>query len=301
MNAKSPAGPFVAQVSRNVVEKLREDLKNQGFELSSPPYTFFLAKKKGISITLYQSLKLTVQGKEIADFIQFYLEPEILQTFHFAHPVASRSLDLTGRIGVDEAGKGDFFGPLCIAAVYAEGIDVERLAAIGVKDSKLIKDSNIVLLGQQIRKEFQCEVIRVSPARYNEIYPKFGNLNSLLAWGHATAIEKLVTRTKCPNVIIDKFAHEQVVIKAAKKKNLSINLTQKVRAEEDLVVAAASIMARYAFLDGMEKLGAEYGFEIPKGASRKVVEAGKKLISLFGSDVLPKVAKMHFRTALEIL
>lgn len=301
MNAKSPTGPFVAQIPTNVVEKLREDLKNQGFEFSSPPYTIFSAKKKGISVTLYQSLKVTVQGKEMTDFIQFYLEPEILKSFHFSHPGASRSLDLTGRIGVDEAGKGDFFGPLCIAAVFAEGKGVERLAEIGVKDSKMIKDPNIIILGQQIRREFQCEVIRINPTRYNEVYPKFGNLNSMLAWGHATAIEKLVARTQCPNVIIDKFAHEQVVIKAAKQKNLSINLTQKVRAEEDLVVAAASILARYAFVDGMEKLSQEYGFEIPKGASSKVITAGKRLVSTFGQDVLPKVAKMHFRTAQEVL
>lgn len=301
MNAKTPTGPFVAQISQSLVAKLQSDLKDQGFEFSTPPYTHFSAKKQGISVTLYQSLKLTVQGKEMADFIQFYLEPEILKTFHFGQPLASKDLDLTPRIGVDEAGKGDFFGPLCIAAVFAEGKAIERLMELGVKDSKTINDKNIVIIGQKIRTEFQYEVIRVSPLRYNEMYPKFGNLNTMLAWGHATAIEKLSARSGCSNVIIDKFAHEQVVLKAVKQKNLAITLTQKVRAEEDVVVAAASIMARYAFLDGMDRLSQECGFELPKGASSKVIAAGKKVVSLFGPEMLHKVGKMHFKTAAEIM
>jgi ribonuclease HIII len=288
MNTKTPTGPFVAQIPQALVQKLQADLKEQGFEFSTPPYTHFSAKKKGVSVTLYQSLKLTVQGKEMADFIQFYLEPEILKTFHFGHPVASKNLDLTPRIGVDEAGKGDFFGPLCIAALFAEGSGVERLIELGVKDSKTISDTNIVLIGKKIRAEFQYEVIRVSPTRYNEMYPKFGNLNTMLAWGHATAIEKLSARCQCRNVIIDKFAHEQVVLKAVKQKNLSITLTQKVRAEEDVV-------------DGMDKLSQECGFELPKGASAQVIAAGKKVVALFGSDMLPKVGKMHFRTVEKII
>src|SRR5207249_4523347 len=110
-----------------------KDLTEQGFEFSSPPYTHFSAKKMGISCTLYTSLKLTVQGKEMRPFIEFYLEPEILKKFDFTYQGSAVEHDKTGRIGVDEAGKGDFFGPLCVAAVFATGDMVQKLAQIGVK------------------------------------------------------------------------------------------------------------------------------------------------------------------------
>lgn len=291
--------PFVTTLTPGQVDTLRKVLEEQDFSFSTPQYTIFSAKKKGISVTLYQSLKLTVQGKESKEFIEFYLEPQILQSFQYTHPAAG--VDMTPRIGVDEAGKGDFFGPLCIAALYAGGTEIEKLIHMGVKDSKMLGDSKIEKLGKELREQFQNEVIQIYPLRYNELYKEFGNLNSLLAWGHATAIEKLATKTGCPSVLIDKFAHEQVVLKAVSRKNLAINLVQKVRAEEDVVVAAASILARYAFLDGMKKLSKKCGIELPKGASEKVITTGKELVRLQGSEILPKVGKMHFKTAQVIL
>src|ERR1700730_9538190 len=108
---------FTAKIDLKLADKIKNDLIEQGFEISRPPYTVFAAKKTGISCTLYESGSLTVQGKEMQHFIEFYLEPEILQEFQFSHPEAH--LDTTPHIGMDEAGKGDFFGPLCVAAVFA--------------------------------------------------------------------------------------------------------------------------------------------------------------------------------------
>ncbi len=300
MTEKTPNKPFVATIDKSLVETLKNELVDQGFDFTCPQYTLFSAKKKGISVTLYTSLKLTVQGKDKAEFIEFFLEPKILGTFGFTNPVASRELDLTGRIGVDEAGKGDFFGPLCIAAVYAQGAEIQKMAELGVKDSKHLSEATVLKLADAIRKNFLYEVIRIGPIKYNEMYANFGNLNSLLAWGHATAIEKLSEKSQCTNVIIDKFAHEQVVIKAVARKKLNITLTQKVRAEEDLVVAAASILARAAFVEGIKKLSEQCGFEIPKGASDKVIAAGKRAVTTFGRDVLEKIAKLHFKTTEQI-
>ncbi len=300
MTDKIPLKPFVATLDKAVIPTLKHELEEQGFEFSTPPYTLFAAKKKGLSVTLYTSLKLTVQGKEMAEFIEYFLEPKILGTFHFTHPVAAAELDLTGRIGVDEAGKGDFFGPLCIAAVYAQGDQIIKMKELGIKDSKDLSDTTILKLADIIRKSFLYEVIRIGPSKYNEMYATFGNLNSLLAWGHATAIEKLSERSHCKNVVIDKFAHEQVVIKAVARKKLDITLTQKVRAEEDLVVAAASILARAAFVEAINKLSEDCGFEIPKGASDKVIQAGKKAVATFGRDVLDKLTKKHFKTTDQI-
>jgi ribonuclease HIII len=270
------------------------DLKKQGFEISIPPYTLFSAKKKGVSCTLYQSGKLTVQGKEMASFIEFYLEPEILQSFHFTYQ--ELDIDKTARIGIDESGKGDFFGPLCIAGVFAEGDQVSHLKALGVRDSKKISDSMIVKIGNKIRAEYVHHIVKINPAKYNELIRQFGNLNRLLAWGHATAIEQLVIKTDCRQVLVDQFADEKVVLTALKRKNLELSLMQRHRAEEDLVVAAASILARQAFIEGLHSLGEEFSMKFPKGASTETILIGQKFVKKYGLEKLGKVGKLHFKT-----
>ena len=294
---------FVMTLDHDVIQKLKNDLTEQGFEFSQPPYTIFAAKKKGISCTLYNSFKLTVQGKEMRSFIEFYLEPEILKNVSFTYAEQAPAIvhDEKGRIGVDEAGKGDFFGPLCVAAVFAEGAKVQELVKLGVKDSKNLSDAQVKKLAKSIKQNFQHAVIPISPFKYNELYGKFQNLNSLLAWGHATAIENLSKLSGCTCVIIDQFANESVVLNAVKRKKLEIDLTQRHRGEEDIVVAAASILARAAFLEGLERLSQEVGIELPKGASSKTIDTGRALVAKWGKDVLEKVSKQHFRTTSQVL
>lgn len=289
------SSPFVTQLSPLLAKKLQEDLSHQGFTFSTPPHTTFSAKKPGLSCTLYQSGKLVIQGKNAAEFIEFYIEPELLEDF--SHTQASAApLDLTPHIGVDEAGKGDFFGPLCIAGVYADGAGIKKMREMGVKDSKNMKDSTILKLAKEIKASFPHCVIQIGPKRYNEMYAQFANLNTLLAWGHATAIENLAKETHCQEALIDKFAAEHVVERALKKKNLAIQLTQKTKGESDPIVAAASILARAAFVTGIEALGKTYGLELPKGASKKVIEAGRLFCRKVGEHSLPLVAKTHFKT-----
>lgn len=285
---------FVATIDTKLGEKLRADLLEQGFELSQPPYTFFSAKKKGLSVSLYTSGKLTVQGKEMASFIEFYLEPEILKATPFTYQ--DHDIDTSGRIGIDESGKGDFFGPLCIAGVYSEGDAIKELRTLGVRDSKALSDGAIMQIGKKIRANYAHHIVKIGPERYNELYAQFKNLNRLLAWGHATTIEKLVEATNCQKVIIDQFAAEDVVELALQRKALKVDLTQRHRAEEDLIVAAASILAREAFLDGLESLGRAFEMTFPKGASAATIRAGKMFVSKFGSSELKRVAKLHFKT-----
>jgi ribonuclease HIII len=299
-NSKSPLpNTFVATIDVALSGKLLTDLKQQGFEITKPPYTVFSAKKKGVSCTLYQSGKLTVQGKDMRQFLEFYLEPEILGSFQYTYQ--DLNLDTTARIGIDESGKGDFFGPLCIAGVFAGGEEIAKLKAIGVKDSKTLTDATILKIGSKIQAEFVHHIVKINPQKYNELYKQFGNLNHLLAWGHATTIEQLVLKSGCRKVIIDQFAAEHTVITALKRKKLEVDLTQRHRAEEDLVVAAASILARQTFLEGLEKLGKEFAMEIPKGASAKTIKAGQKIVSKFGKEALEKAAKLHFKTLDAIL
>ncbi len=290
---------FVSTIDLALADKLREDLIEQGFEMSQPQYTLFSAQKKGISCTLYTSGKLMVQGKEMGDFITFYLEPVILQSVAFSYPEAS--IDMTARIGIDEAGKGDFFGPLCIAGVQADEAKIKELIAIGARDSKGIADMVVRKLSAKIKQACPHAVVFISPKKYNELYASFHNLNRLLAWGHATAINELVEKTGCTNVIIDQFASEHLVINALKQKKLDVTLTQRHRAEADPVVAAASILARAAFLEGLEHLSKQYGMEIPKGASSIVIKTGKALVAREGPKILEQVAKLHFKTKDEVL
>ncbi len=293
---------FVATIDLKLAEKLRSDLIEQGFKLATPPYTLFAAQKNGISCTLYSSGKLTVQGKGMEDFIHFYLEPEILGTLAFSYPeVQEAKVDLKPHIGIDEAGKGDFFGPLCIAGVYADEAKIKDLLKIGVKDSKTMSDKTILELKFKIQKICPYSVVRLFPKKYNELYGKFRNLNRLLAWGHATAIAELVEKTGCIDVTIDQFASEDVVENALKQKKLSTHLTQRHKGESDPVVAAASILARAAFVEGIAKLGDEVGLVLPKGASKQVTAAGKALVSKHGPGILETVAKLHFKTREEVL
>ncbi len=297
--SKEKPNHFVTTVDIKIANKLIQDLKDQGFEVSKPSYTIFSAKKKGVSCTLYESGKLMVQGKDMAEFLEFYLEPQILGTFQFSYQ--NLDIDTTSRIGIDESGKGDFFGPLCIAGVQAEGESILKLKKLGVKDSKTLSDSSIIKIGNKIKAEYAHHVVKINPAKYNELYAQFKNLNHLLAWGHATAIEQLVAQTQCQNVIIDQFADERVVIRALERKKMQINLSQRHRAEEDLVVAAASILARQTFLEALAHLSEKYKIEIPKGASAKTIAVGKKLVIEYGSEVLEQTAKMHFKTLDAIL
>ncbi|MBI2743335.1 MAG: ribonuclease HIII [Chlamydiales bacterium] len=290
---------FVATIDTSLAQKMREDLAEKGFTLTMPPYTFFSAVKEGVSCTLYTSGKLTVQGKGMDEFITYYLEPEILKNVSYSYPEVN--VDLTPRIGIDEAGKGDFFGPLCIAGVQAGEEKVKELISIGVRDSKQMSDAAVIALSKKIRQNFAHSIVRISPPKYNELYGNFKNLNRLLAWGHATAIGELVTKTSCQNVIIDQFASEHLVISALKSKKLDVNLTQRHGAESDPVVAAASILARAAFLQGLEELGQQIAIPLPKGASKKVLETGRIIVHKLGEEALGKVAKLHFKTRDDIL
>lgn len=285
---------FSTKINLSLKEKLEEDLQAQGFTITKPPYTIFSAKKKGLSCTLYESGSLTVQGKEREAFIEFYLEPEILKEFRFSHPEAH--LDLKPHIGLDEAGKGDFFGPLCIAGVYADSDGITRLHQMGVRDSKTFSDDSILKLAKKIRADYAYTVIRLFPTKYNELYAKFKNLNRLLGWGHVAALGDLSQKTGCVEALLDQFADKSVVENLMKQKKLDVHLIQKTKGEEDLVVAAASILARAAFLEGMDRLSEEMGMTIPKGASSIVIKAAEKLVAKFGKEVLQKVAKTHFKT-----
>jgi ribonuclease HIII len=206
--------------------------------------------------------------------------------------------------GVDESGKGDFFGPLVIAGAYVDRGIARKFLDGGIQDSKRIgSDAKIRELAELVRRTAGglLDVVVIGPARYNDLYAKFGNLNSLLAWGHARVIENLAAkRPDCPRALSDKFADARVIEKALLEHGRAIQLEQRTKAESDVAVAAASILAREAFIDWLDERSKTVGVRLGRGVSSAVKEAARKIVEREGPAGLREVAKIHFRTAHEI-
>jgi ribonuclease HIII len=206
------------------------------------------------------------------------------------------------RIGIDESGKGDYFGPLVIAAVFVDARTQGELKLMEVRDSKKISDGRVLELAPDIRSICPHSIIAIGPKKYNELYIKIKNLNRLLAWGHAKALENLLERgVTCERAISDQFGDERLILKALQEKGRRIVLEQRTKAESDLAVAAASVLARAEFLVRLKRLSDEVGTTLPKGASAVVELAAKMIIKKHGRERLDSVAKLHFKTTQAVL
>src|ERR1041385_2214164 len=231
------------------VRKLRGLLQESGFEFTAKEWTIFFARKNKLSVAVYQKgPKVLVQGKGAEEFVQFELEPKILGEARLGYEEVHSPEMFEPHFGVDESGKGDFFGPLVISGVYVDRLIARKFLDAGVVDSKRIgSDARIRALADTIRKTSQglVETVLIGPPKYNELYQKFGNLNRLLGWGHARVIENLLTRKpSCPRSLSDQFADARVINASLLKHGRNITVEQRPRAESDIAVAAASVMAR---------------------------------------------------------
>jgi ribonuclease HIII len=204
-------------------------------------------------------------------------------------------------VGVDESGKGDFFGPLVVAAFLADECKADDLRALGVRDGKLIADKKTLQIDEQLRADFPYEILVVEPSDYNRRYALIKNLNKLLAEGHAEVIDRLLSREQADLVVSDKFGKPELVEEALAARRQSVPFKQIVRGERIIQVAAASILARAAFIREMEKLSDQYGISIPKGAAAQVDEAGRKIVRKHGIESLPNLAKIHFKNYRRVL
>jgi ribonuclease HIII len=205
------------------------------------------------------------------------------------------------RIGIDESGKGDYFGPLVIAAVFVDATTETELRLMQVRDSKKISDGRILEMAPDIRTICPHSIVAIGPQKYNELYGKIRNLNRLLAWGHARALENLLDRVSCERAISDQFGDERYIVNALQQKGRGIVLEQRTKAESDLAVAAASILARAEFLLRLKRLSDEVGTTLPKGASPAVELAAKMVVKKHGQERLGAVAKLHFKTTKAVL
>ncbi len=280
---------------------LREGLEKKGFQFKKVPHTHFGASRGKLSVNYYKSGKLLIQGRETAEFVQFFLEPDILKEVRFGYEEVLN--EFTGdRIGVDESGKGDYFGPLVVAGVFLNAETEKKLRKLNVRDSKKISPRKIQELRKVIRRECRYSVVAIGPERYNQLYTTMGNLNRILAWGHARVIENILSKTNCQKAILDQFGRKDLVLRALMKKGRSIEVEQRVRGESDLAVAAASILARGEFVLRLKKLSEEFEVKLPLGNRKDlVIPAGKEIVRKEGMEALVRVAKVQFKTTREIL
>src|SRR6266568_2424199 len=296
---------YTSLLTREQATKLRALLEELGFEFSPKEYTLFFAQKNRLSVAVYEKgPKVLLQGRGVEEFVQFELEPKILGEAKLGYEEVHSPEMFEPHFGVDESGKGDFFGPLVIAGVYIDRGIARQFLDAGVVDSKRVSsDARIRALAQLIRKTAGglIETVLIGPQKYNELYEKFGNLNRLLGWGHARVIENLLARKpECPRSLSDQFADARVIKESLMRHGRNVVLEQRPRAESDIAVAAASIIAREGFINWLERRGKELGLRLERGASANVKETAKKVVEMSGPGALREVAKVHFRTANEV-
>ncbi len=286
-------------------QKLRALLTERGWAFDVRQYMLFFAQKDKLTVAVYEKgPKVVVQGRGTQEFVQFVLEPEILGEAKLGYEEVNNPAMFEPHFGVDESGKGDFFGPLVIAGCYTDAESTRALMEAGVMDSKRIgSDAKIRELSAIIRqtKGVAFSSITLAPEKYNELYSKFNNLNRLLGWGHAKVIEHLLDqRPECPRALSDKFASASLIKRAFSEKAKHIQLDARTKAESDVAVAAASILARERFINWLLEKGGEIGRTLEKGVSPAVKDTARTLVAEHGPEFLKQIAKVHFKTAHEI-
>jgi ribonuclease HIII len=296
---------FTFKLDETQQQALLKLLKGSKYIPASVPHTQIAASIPDCRINLYHSGKLLVQGKAAQEWITFTLETEILKEAALGYGDVHDPEAIQPHMGIDESGKGDFFGPLVIASAYVDEGLVEKLRELGVRDSKKISSDNVALkLAREIRKVLgnRCAMVTIGPRAYNRMYVKVRNVNKMLAWGHARAIENLLEKVPaCPRALSDKFGPTHQIERALMDKGKKIRLDQRTKAESDPAGAAASILARAGFLYALKKMGKEFDFEVPKGASDKVRREAEKLVADKGPGILLDTAKCHFQTTDKVL
>lgn len=301
----TPKTSFTYKLDAAQQSVLKELLACGNFKACTVPHTVIAVAGQDCHINLYNSGKCLVQGKGAEEFVIFTLEPLVLGTAGVGYEDVLTPEAVAPHMGIDESGKGDFFGPLVTAAAYVNPELARTMQEIGVKDCKQLADKQVLAIGARLRSLLgtnRYAMVAIGAEAYNRLYAKFRNVNSLLAWAHARCIENLLdTVPDCPRAVADQFGSEQVIKRALMKKGRSIVLEQRHKAESDIAVAAASVLAREAFLRALLRLGTDFGMTIPKGASPQVREAAAELVRKHGPEVLLRACKCHFRTCDQVL
>ena len=284
------------------VDKLGEVLRTRGWSTRKVQYATHAFEGDSVKVTAYESGKLVVQGKGTEDFVTNILEPEITGEFIMGYEEVNHPEWFEPHAGLDESGKGDLFGPVVCACVIADGEMVSAWMKLGIRDSKTITDGAIMKMAKSIAstRGVVVKTAFTGMEKYNELYLKFGeNLNKLLAWLHGKALNDALELRKPKWGLLDQFSKQPLVQKYVE--DLDFELQMRTKAEEDPVVAAASIIARATWLQQMQKLEDLAGCKIPKGSGSQAKEVAAKLFTKFGESKMQDFCKMHFKTAYEAM
>jgi ribonuclease HIII len=294
--------------AKKKIEDILLSITEMGFKYSKiekKQYNFevtVLKEKQKLKVLVYfgkKGIKTVLQGNTESELYREILE---LVSDNFILPFKKENeIFYSEYIGTDETGKGDYFGPLVICAMYVDPKSQVFLQNTGVKDSKELTDQNINKIAKQIKKELpnNFNIILITPEKYNQLYEKFQNVNKLLDWAHSKAIENLLETFDCKTVITDQFSKRELTI-SNNIKFSKINFIQTPKAERYIGVAAASIMARNAMNNWFNKKEKE-GYNLLKGASSNVKERAKEIVQRYGQNKLITLAKLHFKTTNQII
>ena len=296
---------YTFTLTKEQQEALKLMLKMGNYRPKQVPHTQIAVEAQDCVVNLYKSGKCLVQGKGAEDFVLFFLEPNVLLSATLGYEEILNPELVAPHMGIDESGKGDFFGPLVASAVYVDPDIANAMQEIGVKDCKQFTDKAVFFIGMKTRQLLgpkRFALVSIGPEAYNRLYAKMRNVNTMLAWAHARCIENLLeTVPDCPRAVADQFGAKQVIERALMKKGRKIKLEQRHKAESDIAVAAASVLAREAFLRGLHRLSEAHGIQAHKGASEQVKTAAIDLVKKSGPEILLKTAKCHFKTADQVL
>jgi ribonuclease HIII len=302
-------------IKRKEVEKIKEWCQSKLLKIisSSSNYIDFFAKKKGLVITLYNNGTLLIQGKYAKNTLKelsnhsFY--KKLLnkrkvcsnQKNNFPYQKISKNCFYAG---LDESGKGDLFGPLVTACVIANKSIVKKWIKLGIKDSKKYSsDSTILKLSNEIinTKGIVVKTLYFSMRKYNEFYIKLNsNLNNLLAWMHSETLKKSLKIKKIQLGILDQFSKKPLVQNFLGKKDFKLFMQTKAD-ELDLIVAAASIIARSEYIKQLHFLKKKFRINFVKGSGLKAKFCLRKILRIKNEGFLKKVAKIHFRTIKQVM
>lgn len=288
-------------------DEVRAALAAFGFTFGEAPHAFWRARGEGCAVTFYRKGKLVLQGPT-APTVAALLGLEVPEPADedggepFAAALALHPDPKPDAwIGTDETGKGDWFGPLVVAAARLERRHVALAAELGAADSKTLSDRRVLEIAPDLKKIVAFKLVIVGPEAYNRLYRRMGNLNRLLAWAHARAIEDVLQKAAATYALTDQFGDRSLVERSLMEAGRGLRLDQRPRAEADPAVAIASILARNELLWQLKALSREAGFALPKGAGPPVLAAGRRLVAEKGRDALAHFAKLHFATTTQVL
>jgi len=301
---------LIEESAKKVLEKHLDALTKEGIKVSHPEKkefnfeAFVISGKESLKLLVFfgrKGIKTILQGNKEGDLYKKVNSIIFGESLFSGKEIIKEP---ESYIGIDESGKGDYFGPLVIAGAFANEKIKNDLVNAGVKDSKQLSDYNIRKISADIKKiltEKNYNIVAINPGKYNQLYLKIGNVNKLLAWGHARVLENLLSKVKTADAISDKFGNENYIISSLMAEGKKINLIQTHKGERFIGVAAASILAREKFIEWFAKQEREFKITLHKGASGLTNDAAKYIVKNFGEEHLIKVAKLHFKTTKKIL